>query len=84
MTVETVKDLNKELKTLITFEELDKFLQKLADLDYSLKSKRSYRYAFGFEADEYNPKKVKYLFNDGASRGRCQITNLWRFLTVKH
>jgi hypothetical protein len=48
-----------------------------------LYSKRSGRHAFGFNQDQTNPEKVRYLLDDGISYGRCRWKNLWRSLKLR-
>ena len=93
-----LKELNNELKSLKTWEDLIGFTKKISGR-FGLYGKRRGYQAFDF-THMYNDKnkkgdymwyaqsdnslnKVHYLYDDGKSSGKSYICNLYRVLEVR-
>lgn len=73
--------LNYHFRNLKTYDDLTKFLNILKKEGYCLGSKKSFKVAFDFQQN-INPDKVSYLFDDEVSRGKCRISNLYKYLEI--
>lgn len=76
--------LNERLKTLSTFEELEKFLEDMSKGGYGhvLVSKRARWHAYAFTDAGNN--KVNYLLSDGESTRTQNIKDLYKWLEVSN
>lgn len=81
---EIIDKLNERLKTLSTFEDLEKFLADMEKGGYGhvLVSKRTKWHAYAFT--DAGDNKVHYLLSDGESTRTQKVKDLYRWLTVSN
>lgn len=75
------KNLNDYLKKIKTYSELQLFLKIIEYYGFSLHGRRRGYWAFNF----YNEgaDRVHYMYDDGVSRGKSFVKDLWKVLEIR-
>ncbi len=71
-----------DLKKIRNLEEIKSLNSRLDTYGLSFYSKRSGSWVIDFQP-HINPRKVRYLYDDGISVGSARFENLYRYLTVR-
>jgi hypothetical protein len=88
--IELANELNKELKTLKTYEDSNTFKEKVYNNGLDFYGKRRGYCALEFSnilvirTEHCESKdKVWYIYDDGTNSGSCRVYNLYKYLVIR-